>query len=202
MDFSTVYDLNTIGKRTALHVRPRNDEDIEDVSALYRARVRPDKPLVFEFFKGASGSTAHDFVSTGFAALLLVSNRVVKVLAGFTGWTTYPVEVYGKNGELIAGYHGLAVTGRCGPIDDARSRPAIQPPAVPAGRPRPIWIGLYFDPATWDGSDIFLPQGNEGTFVTRPVKMSLEEAKATNVYFRPLTEMENMSSALLFGESR
>lgn len=199
MDFDRLYEMGHIGRRRALHVEPRELERIPDGYALYGGEVRPDRPLIFDFKKGASGSTAYDFVGTTLPPLKLISDRVVEVLRSFSGWSTYPVEVYGKKGERIPGYHGLSITGRCGPIDDSRSQPRIRPPASPAGRATREWIGLYFDPATWDGSDLFLPRGSGGTFVTEAVKTALERARITNVQFTPLTEALNMSSALLFG---
>ena len=202
MDFKRTYKLQIIGKQGALHVHPRSLDDIEDDVALYEGRVTLQAPLAFEFMKGASGSTPYDFVSTSLPPLKLVSERVVAVLRDFTGWATYPVEVYGKKGELVAGYHGLAVTGRCGPIDDSRSRPAIRPPAVPHGQATRMWIGLYFDPVSWDGSDVFLPKGNGRTFITEDLKSALERAGITNVYFTALSEAENMSTALLFGDTQ
>ena len=198
MDFDRLYEMDTVDKRTALHVRPREPDEIDDV-ALLRGEIRPRSPLVFEYFKGASGSTAYDFVSTSLVSLRLISDRVVSVLRDFSGWSTFPVEIYGKKGERIPGYHGLVVTGRCGPIDDSRSRPAIRPPARPQGRPTRMWIGLYFDPKTWDGSDLFLPGDWASIFVTEAVKKALEKAKITNVMFTPLTQAENLSSGLLFG---
>ena len=198
MDFDRLYDMAPALKRTALHVRPREPEEIDDV-AILRGEIRPPKPLVFEYMKGASGSTPRDFVSTSLVSPRLISDRVVSVLRDFSGWSTFPVEVYGKKGERIPGYHGLVVTGRCGPIDDSRSRPVVEPPARPQGRPTRMWIGLYFDPRTWDGSDLFLPEGWASIFVTEAVKKALEKAKITNVMFTRLTEAENLSSALLFG---
>lgn len=65
-----------------------------------------------------------------------------------------------------------------------------------------MWIGLYFDPVSWDGSDVFLPKGNGRTFITEDLKSALERAGITNVYFTALSEAENMSTALLFGDTQ
>jgi hypothetical protein len=184
--------MTYIGKRTALHVRPRNPDAIEDHIGLQLGAWVPHTPIVYEFCKGASGSTAHDFVGTSLTSTPLVSDLVVSVFRSFSGWTTYPVEVYGKKGELIPGYHGLAVTGRCGPIDDSRSVPRICEPPVPQGRVSRKWFGLFFDEKTWDGSDVFLSESaTHLTFVSEAVKLALEKAKITNVEFTPLTECRN-----------
>ena len=198
MDFSKLYEMWTIGKRMALHVEAV--DEIADSCALYAAQWRPSSPIVFRSKKGASGSRAYDLIGTTHVILKLISARVVSALAPFTGWTTYPVEVYGRKGELIPGYRGLAVTGRCGPIDNRRSQPRICPPPVPQGQPVRRWFGLYFDSATWDGSDVFVPEGTGLTVVTEAVKVALQHNKITNVEFCQLTEAENASSALLFSK--
>lgn len=200
MDFEKLYCLSTIGKRTALHVEATTD--IHDSYALYRAEWSPQSPIVFKAKEGASGSRALDFISTTDVAPKLVSDRVVAILRPFTGWETYPVIVHGKDGKVIKGYAGLAVTGRCGPIDDTKSRQITEPPIVPQGLPRKRWLGLYFDLTSWDGSDLFVPEGTGLTVATEAVKVAMGRAEISNVQFTSLTEAENMSSALLFGESK
>lgn len=191
MDFSRLYDMGAEGERTALHVTPRGD--VDDPIAIYRGELRPQWPIVFEFLRGASGSITRDLVSTGLTPMLLISDRVVELLREFTGWTTYPVEVYGKKGEPIPGYQGFAVTGRCGPIDDSQSEPQSCAPPVPQGRWSRKWFGLYFDQDSWDGADIFVPEGTGITVVVERVKEAMERAIVTNVVFRPLTECRNAS---------
>ncbi|MCH8806244.1 MAG: hypothetical protein IH986_09175 [Planctomycetes bacterium] len=181
--------MGTVDNRTSLHVEPMHD--IADPCALHWAEVRPASALAFRFMKGASGSTARDFVSTSLHPLTLVSDHVVELLRPLSGWTTYSVEVYGKKGELIPGYHGLAVTGRCGPIDNSLSQPRVCEPPVPQGRRSRKWFGAYFDEKTWDGSDLFVPEGTAMTVVTDAVKQALLRAKITNVEFEPLTEHNN-----------
>lgn len=53
------------------------------------------------------------------------SDRVIDLLRdeGFTGWDTFPVEVYLKDGSRLLGYQGLIVTGKCGALDPAASEP-------------------------------------------------------------------------------
>jgi hypothetical protein len=217
MDFAKLYDLSHTFKRTALHVDPRDSDDPQlealcvflrdprahalpahqreaagrDVERLFLGELRLSAPLLFNFMKGASGSTAHDLIGTTFTSLLLVSDKTIGVLSGFSGWTTYPVEVYGKRGELIPGYHGLAVTGRCGPIDYTKSTPRVCEPPIPGGGRSRQWFGLCFDEKTWDGSDIFVPEGTHMNVVVEAVKVALEKAKITNIEFEPLSECRN-----------
>ena len=44
----------------------------------------------------------------------------IAVAQDFTGWRTYDIELFGRDGVPIPGYHGLAIHGRCGPMDGLR----------------------------------------------------------------------------------
>ncbi|RMG23878.1 MAG: hypothetical protein D6732_24330, partial [Methanobacteriota archaeon] len=182
------YLLGNAHKRGALHVDPV--EEIEDEFALVRGEILPEKPIRFRYH---SGSKPYDLIGTTYAPLYLVSDCVIHVFEqeGFTGWLTYPVEVYGKKGERLEGYHGFAVSGRCGPIDNTLSRREWRP-APPGGNPYLAWIGLYFDLSSWDGSDIFVPVSSGYIIVVERVKEALERVGITNVMFDRLTEIERL----------
>ena len=75
-----------------------------------------------------------------------MSERVIAALrtASANGWSTYPARLEAEDGTEVTGYSGLIVTGRCGPIDNARS---VQVEKVVVGNPKghaPVWKGLYF----------------------------------------------------------
>jgi hypothetical protein len=127
---------------------------------------------------------------TTFVAPIIVADSVVQVLRshGFTGWSLYDVTVRDKQDQLIPGYSGLSVTGRCGNIDWASG---IEVPRIfPAGI-FPVWKGLFFDPESWDGSDFFMPAEPVGyVFVVEAVKKALERAKIRNMGFTPLAQFE------------
>ena len=110
-----------------------------------------------------------------------VAERVVDLLEeqGFSGWATYPVAVSDEEGQLIPGYFGLSVTGRCGPIDYHRGR------LIEIDSPIPRYLGLYFDPDSWDGSDLFFADRGR-PFVVAEVKEALERAGVRNLTFTPL----------------
>lgn len=136
--------------------------------------------------------TPTDVIWTSLVAPIIVSDRLVAILRheGFVGWDTFNVSLKGKSGEPIDGYSGLVVRGRCGKIEDTLSVQFDK--TMPAGV-FPWWRGLYFDPATWDGSDFFMPAGNVGwVFVTEAVKRALEKAKVRNVEFIALSEVERL----------
>lgn len=106
-----------------------------------------------------------------------------------TGWTTYPVEVYGRRGEPLPGYHGFTVTGGECRRDRSRSQ-VITKQTVPGGKPFEVYKGLYFFEEDWDRSDIFIVRRYGGIVVTEKVYKILKRAKVTNVKLTPLLEVE------------
>ncbi len=157
---------------------------------LLRGSWVPAKPLEVRWEMGRTPPS--DFVWTTLAVPLVVSDRVLKVLEGFTGWTRYSVLVLDEGGNALPGYSGLAITGRCGAIDNALSTRAIR--KFPGGT-FPVFVGLRFDEASWDGSDIFCPEDDSGwVFVTPTLRDALQGAKVQNVLFQPaaLIERQNL----------
>lgn len=188
-DYRRYYVLGEGFKRGAFRAHALGD--IPDPYALTRAEVQPSEPIRFHHDEGRR---LYDYIGTTWAVLEVVSDRVTSLLDEnrFTGWTTYPVEIYAENGETIAGYHGLSVTGRCGPIDETLSPVMTIPPPVPEGEAMPHRIGLRFRPDTWDGSDVFTPDGTAFVFVTERVRDALVTAKVTNISLTRLTEVEQL----------
>lgn len=167
--------------------RGRLDNFTEESLAITRAKHVPSSPVIV---RHKMGGAPKDFIWTTLVYPVFVSQRVIDLFQdqGFTGWTTYPAVVYAKDGSTIPGYQGLAITGRCGPIDESRSERAFH--TTRTGQ-HPILRGLYFDPESWDGSDLFTTSSLSGwRFVTEKVKRALEKARVRNVEFRRLTEVE------------
>lgn len=160
-----------------------------DASRLVRSEVRPSTPVEFAHVEG---DTVCDVVGTTYPALTIVSDKFVDVLLehGFSGWTTFPVGVQQQDGTQLQGLSGLAVNGRCGPIDDSLSQRITLPPPVAGGRSAPGLLGLCFKPESWDGSALFVAEGSTSVFVTEPVKDALERARITNVAFHRLSDIE------------
>jgi hypothetical protein len=160
---------------------------VDDAFAVTRAEISVDSVEV-RWSMGASAPG--DIVRTTIAAPMIVSDRVVTILRVFSGWITYPVKLIGKNGSQLPGYHGLAITGRCGPIDNAR---AIKFDKIMPGGIYPWWRGLYFDPMTWDGTDLFMPIDRVGwIFVVERVRRALERANVGDLVFTSLDDIERM----------
>lgn len=188
MKFEQLYLLSGAYVRGALHVQPVSE--IPDHSALFKGTWLPSEPLVFTHH---SGGTPRDLITTGFPAIKLVSEQITSILRRerVTGWTSFPVVVTGKDRQAVEGYQGLAVTGRCGPIRKERSQIVRKASLYAGGPPRQVKVGLYFDPTTWTGHDVFSPQGVDYIFVVERVKDILEQAKVKNIDFTRLTDVEN-----------
>ena len=171
------------------------DEWVRRSLRLTRGELRPAEPIVVRHYMG--GANPSDVVWTGAAYPMLVHSRVLDVLLDhrFSGWSTYAVEVYGKHGEHFPDYHGFSFTGRCGAVHyraDSLFQKLFPAMAVPYYR------GLYFDPATWDGSDLFAPVPIDGrgketahTFALGVVVRALRKAKVRNVQFTPAPDYES-----------
>jgi hypothetical protein len=114
LDYRRFFALEEAHTRGAFRVHALGE--VPDPQALTRGELVPKHPIHFHHDQGGR---LYDYIGTTWAVLDLVSDRVISVLRDneFTGWSTYPIEVYDRDGHSIAGYHGLAATGRSGPID-------------------------------------------------------------------------------------
>jgi hypothetical protein len=136
-------------------------------------------------------------------AILLASEKFIDTLLDerITGWATYDVRLYDSAGIELPGYHGLSILGRAGAIDRTRAQIVIDPPATEHGRPTYVERGLYFEPTTWDGSDMFLPQGTSVVCVTDRAKGAIQRRRLTNIFFTRLTDFPGMRYSI-FPEGR
>jgi hypothetical protein len=185
-DYRRFYVLDEAFRRGALRVHALRD--IPDPLALTRGEVAA-QPVRFHH---DAGTRAYDLVGTTWGGILLVSDRVISALEEhhFTGWRAYTVALFDSRGAAIDGYSGLAVTGRCGPVEDGLSPLMPVPPRGPGGSVVMARIGLRFVPDTWDGSDLFVPDETGLVFVTQAVRDALCAIKVTNMNFTRITEVE------------
>lgn len=158
-----------------------------DIHALSRGESQIKGPIQFD---SAQGLKATDILWTQLVTPVCVSNRVIHIFSEneVSGWSTYPVEVFDPEGELLPDYHGLAVTGAVCEADYRRSSIVTRPPPAPRGKSYDVYRGLYFDEAQWDGSDMFWVGGVR--VVVDKVKRVLELNGVENVAFTPLAERE------------
>ena len=84
------------------------------------------------------GKKPGQFVFTSYVSVMMLGADMVSSLqeAGISGWSTFPVELFGNRGEPFGTYHGLVVHGRCGALDKSRSVHTTQ--QLPGGV-LPIW---------------------------------------------------------------
>ena len=114
MKLDDIFRLSLHGYMTQLHTAPEIPEGQDYDCLSYNNFAGVEFPLIFRQKKGSGGRKLVDFINTGWGDVPgPVSDRVIGLLrdGGFTGWDTYPVEVFLKDGSRLPGYRGLMVTG-------------------------------------------------------------------------------------------
>jgi ribosomal protein L24E len=169
----------------ALRVDFPEDLTYEEIEDIFTARKSVTEPIVLH---QDMGSQPRDVIWTSAIKPLLIRDSVVDLLEQkeVTGWSTYPIDLPDvPSGES---YRGLSITGRAGEIDDSRSQITMK--QYPA-RLAPVHKGLYFDPSTWDGSDLFVTEdANTWLFASSKVKSAFDEAGISDVDLVPAGEFE------------
>lgn len=160
-----------------------------DVDRLMRGEIAESEVLALRYCSGRL--KAGDVVFTSEAAPILIHSRVRQrlVAGGFTGWHTYEARLFDRANASVPGYFALACKGRAGPVLRSMSVPIAR--LFPAG-PSDVLVGMYFEPSTWDGSDVFVLQNNLSVIVRDVVMESFVAAKVRNVQFTRLDEIQNL----------
>ena len=143
-------------------------------------------------FRHLYGKRYYDILCIGCgSSLFLVSDRFLEVLETnhFTGWKSYPVRLFEKNGTEVFGYNGFSVTGKAGKIDWEKSEVVQIPGPIDETVTYPYYKGALIDMSEWDGSDIFMPSNSWRKFITESVYKALKKAKMTNIKFEKATEI-------------
>jgi hypothetical protein len=114
-----------------------SDKEIEDIH--FGKSPPPDEYCIHVM----SGRNKSDGVgSTGI--FQFVSDRVIKCLLDIkaTGWTSYPVKVVRKNGDLRTGYNLFAVSVRWGVLDaiNAITQPSQLRPDSKKNYYEEVWV--------------------------------------------------------------
>lgn len=159
---------------------------------LSRGEAKCNHPVQVRWAMG--GTEPGDLIWTTAAHPLIAHARVIDLFERnrFTGWAAYPAEVFSKVGTLLHDYVGLTITGRCDRVDLTRSKVVLH--LMPGGWV-PRFLGHYFTPDSWDGSDLFMErpdvmgQISMIRFISEPVKHALASAKVKNLVVTPLNEL-------------
>jgi len=157
-------------------------------------------PVVFKGHN-SGGKRLRDFLHIGYGDdVFLISDRVKEVFEthALKGWQTYPVEVYDKKGAPVPGYHGFSILGKCGPI-------TYDPATLFHKQYNPklnFYRGYAFDPATWDGSDFFMPENRWDYILSPKAVKAIRAAKFTNAILVPLAKEECEEDYLKPGQLR
>lgn len=134
-------------------------------------------PVVYRYL---GGNMMRDMIDTHKLHSFLISDRMKSVMEenGITGWKSFPVLVYDKEGNEIKGYNGFTVTGRGG-----RKKYLIPFNEIPYGEDAEY---IQWDKSQWDGSDIFTI--GFGLIATERVRLLFKQNKITSPRFTPLSE--------------
>jgi len=145
-------------------------------------------PIVF---KQSDGKKFRDMLDTGYVSFHLISDRFKEILEKehFTGWQSYPIELYDKKGNKIDGYHGLSITGRCREPDYSDGK-MVKTRMIENGPICRDFIGYRIYRDGWTGSDFFLLGDGLGILVTERVAQTLKEHKLTNVHLENIKDVE------------
>lgn len=187
IDMSAVYAL-----RDPLGTKAFRGEIPAEVDPFRLIRAE-ELPASLIEVRHASGASLYDVIWTTSTVPIILRDHVVERLSqsGISGWTTYPVEIVTSSGERSTDYAGLAVRGRAGPIDDSLSE--VVEAVFPGGRTRRL-RGRYFDPSTWDGSDLFVPHGTGYVFATARVRDLFQALNVSNISLVPVSDIETKAA--------
>ncbi len=195
LDYGKLYRFSDVFATRPFRLRSRLPSGTlsgPQLHLLAQGKYAISEPIQFD---AVEGDQAADVLWTQLVGLFCVSGRLIRLLEEneITGWSTYPIEVYDRQGNFLPDYHGFAVTGsKCDP-EYSRSAVIDKPPPDPRGRGYQVYKGLYFDESQWDGSDMFTVGVGEavGTrVVVDKVHRLFKKYKIRNVRFTPLSEYE------------
>jgi hypothetical protein len=190
-DYAELYRMEDPFATQPVRLKPSPGVELDRNVAvgLLRGNIIPQPPLRLQ---RAAGGRFTDFMWCTFTPILVISQRLVELLAahGFSGWRIYDVEASDKSDQIKHSYHGFAITGRAGGHDLRRVELVEKPPITPKGIPYRVLKGIYFEEDAWDGSDFCLMDENTSCIVTSKVVQAFGRAKIRNVHFTQLTQVE------------
>ena len=180
------YDLMNKGMRGEAVCFPRIPLSEWNDSLILRNQGLPNKQVIYT---PCLGKKFFDF-NTVSPALNLISERVFNMLMenNITGWKGIPAVIY-KHEDLK--YYLLTITGRCGPIDKSKTIVVDSTTFIP-GKTTRMYQGLFFSEDSWDGSDMFVSEYVNYTFITEKVKNLFKKNKVTNIIITNIKEHQRL----------
>lgn len=143
-------------------------------------------------FKQTSGKKWTDILAPLSVGLYIVSKRFINILEEnlISGWKTYSIKVFDKEQQENNEYVGLSITGKCGPIDYAKSERLFK--QLVENGPKTKYVkGLYFDINSWDQTDFFIPKNTLSIIITKKVKDLLEQKQNLEYTFNERRGLRN-----------
>ena len=186
IDYSRFYLLNDPHLRSALRLNMADFSVYRE--KLFTGEITAPSPVLMY---GYMGGPPKDFLWGSGLGTTCISQKVVNLLTDghFTGWGTYPVEVYDRKDKLLQGYYGLIVKPFVGKWIFRPESIIDKPPRVPGAIPWKAYQGVSFDPKSWDGSDICRIQRTH-LVVTQRLYEALVKERITNIEMTHITEAE------------
>lgn len=111
----------------------------------------------------------------------LVTDEVFELFRDALGWQRCPVSLIMKDERSLNGYHGLAITGRCG-----RVVPNLNNVKWHEGNR--LYVGASLDPASHDGSELCLPVRGAKMLVSTRIAERLATLRLPNTRIEMLSE--------------
>jgi hypothetical protein len=155
---------------------------------IWASAPTPTEPITMRWVWG--DRTPSDIVWADSDLPPFVSPKVINVLQdhGLTGWDRVPAHVIDRNGDVHTDYSFLVITGgRCSALDWSRGELINRTEDPPWGW---VYRGAQFNPASWDGSDLFRSAGWKYILATERVKTAFERARIPNVVWAALSDQE------------
>ena len=190
LDYSKLYMVSESNATRPYRLQIRENSrklSLKERDELIHGRFLLSESLQFDTYRGGQ---AADFLWSTSLVLVCISSRVIDLLKSnkISGWSTYPVEIFDRKGDLLPGYYGFAVTGPVCTLDRSRSEIIDKPAPTPGGRGYQVYRGYYFDESQWDGSDMFWVNGTK--IVTEKVYRLFKEYKITSILLERLDQSE------------
>lgn len=141
-------------------------------------------PIVFREVAGESGKQMRDVLDNRSLITYLISDRMRDLLIdnNITGWECYEIEMYDKKGNIVSGYNGFSVTGKCNDMVKIDFENIIKDKKRDYFEAK----GAMFDIEKWDGSDIF--KADRWRIITKKVYELFKKHKITAIEMTRMTD--------------